>query len=412
MISQFDKYVMPTYGRFPIELERGAGSEVWEPNGRRLIDLGGGIAVNCLGHCHPEIAETISSQARKLNHVSNLYYFEEQGTLARRIVERLAPGRVFFCNSGAEANEGLIKLARRAGDAEGRFEVLTAEQSFHGRTLATMAATGQDKVRVGFGPEVPGFRRLPFNDLDAFENAISPATIAILIEGVQGEGGLTPATPEFLMGLRKLCDERDLLLMVDAVQCGHFRTGRYQSFQRILEGLEGEGFMPDAISSAKSLGGGFPMGAFWAREALAVKLGPGSHGTTYGGNAMACAIASKILDIIERDRLEGRIRELGERLESQLQRLVDTYPDYLIGVRGLGLLRGVALNTSSGVWERLNPDVAPSMQFVKAAHEAGVLTIPAGPTVARTLPAYTIDNSTLDEGVECLFSALNKISKS
>ena len=230
-----------------------------------------------LGHAHPAITEALVEQSRKLIHVSNFYYHEPQGRLAQALVSLIGPGKCFFCNSGAEANEGLFKLARKFGHDEGRFEILTALNSFHGRTLAGIAATGQDKVKKGFEPMVPGFRQVPYNDLDAMRAAISPATAAILIEGIQGEGGVTPATPDYLLGLRRLCDEKKLLLLMDGVQCGHFRTGRFQSFQRILEGVPGgETFLPDGISMAKSLGGGFPIGAFWVRAPYADLLGAGT----------------------------------------------------------------------------------------------------------------------------------------
>src|SRR6201996_115828 len=257
----FTKNVVPSYGRFELVLSHGAGSYVYDVAGQRYLDLGGGIAVNCLGHAHPAITETLIEQSQKLIHTSNLYYTEPQGRLAAELVKRIGAGKVFFCNSGAEANEGLYKLARKFGHDEGRFEILTAINSFHGRTLAGIAATGQDKVKKGFEPMTPGFRHIPYNDLEAARNAISPATVAILIEGVQGEGGVTPASAEYLLGLRQLCDEKKLLLFMDSVQCGHFRSGRFQSFQRILEGPDGkplpgaENFLPDGISMAKSLGG-------------------------------------------------------------------------------------------------------------------------------------------------------------
>ena len=227
--------VVPTYSRFDLVLKRGEGSYVWDVNGKRYLDLGGGIAVCALGHAHPELTQALVEQSRQLGHVSNLYYHEAQGRLAHELARRIGPGKVFFCNSGAEANEGLYKLARRFGNDEGRFEILTAQNSFHGRTLAGIAASGQAKVKKGFGPMVPGFRQIPFNDLAAARAALSPATAAILVEGVQGEIGVVPAEADYLLGLRQLCDEKRLLLLMDGVQCGHYRTGRFQSFQRILE---------------------------------------------------------------------------------------------------------------------------------------------------------------------------------
>src|SRR3954466_11914836 len=257
----FQQNVVPSYGRFDIVLSHGAGSYVFDVTGKRYLDLGGGIAVSALGHAHPAITEALVEQSKRLIHSSNFYYHESQGRLAQALVKLIGPGKCFFGNSGVEANEGLFKLARKFGHEEGRFEIITTINSFHGRTLAGIAATGQEKVKKGFEPIVPGFRQVPYNDLETMRAAISPATAAIMIEGIQGEGGVTPATPDYLFGLRKLCDEKRLLLLMDAVQCGQFRTGRFQSFQRILEsgsGHAGNGsagdFLPDGISMAKSLG--------------------------------------------------------------------------------------------------------------------------------------------------------------
>src|SRR6266851_5759122 len=231
----FEQHVVPSYGRFDIVLSHGAGSYLYDLAGRRYLDLGGGIAVNCLGHAHPAITEALLEQSRRLIHLSNFYYHETQGRLSRALVQLIGPGKCFFGNSGGEANEGLFKLARKFGHDEGRFEIITTINSFHGRTLAGIAATGQEKVKKGFEPMVPGFRHVPYNDLEAMKAAISPATAAIMIEGIQGEGGVTPARADYLLGLRQLCDEKRLLLLMDSVQCGHFRTGQFLSCQRILE---------------------------------------------------------------------------------------------------------------------------------------------------------------------------------
>ncbi len=401
----FNRYVVPSYGRFDLAFTHGAGSHVFDVRGRRYLDLGGGIAVCSLGHCHPEVADTLAEQAKRLIHVSNLYYHEPQGRLAAKIVEHLAPGRVFFCNSGAEANEGLYKLARKFGHDEGRFEILTALNSFHGRTLAGISATGQDKVKKGFEPMVPGFRHVPFNDLQAMCDAISPATAAILIEGIQGEGGIAPATPEYLLGLRKLCDEKKLLLLIDGVQCGHFRTGRFQSFQRILEGVPGaEGFLPDGISMAKSLGGGFPIGAFWIREKhhgvkLGELLGPGTHGTTYGGTPLGCAVALKIFEVIEREKLADNARKIGDLLKNELQRLADTYPGVVVNSRGMGLMLGFELRPADQIKGFAGSDKPASLQMVNRLHEEGLLTIPSGTQIVRLLPALNLTSAQAAEGI-------------
>src|SRR5437773_2187826 len=329
----FQRNVIPSYARFDLALSHGAGSYLYDVAGRRYLDLGGGIAVSCLGHAHPAVTEALLEQSRKLIHVSNLYYTEPQGRLAEALVDLLGPGKVFFCNSGAEANEGLFKLARKFGHSEGRYEIITTLNSFHGRTLAGIAATGQEKVKHGFEPGVPGFSHVAYNDLEAVRAAISPATAAVLLEGVQGEGGITPATPEHLIGLRRLCDEKKVLLLMDGVQDGHFRTGRFQSFQRILEKAGPasrlsdhkenrrdacSAFLPDGISMAKSLGGGFPMGAFWVREPYADLLGPGTHATTFGGTPLACAVALRVLGVIEEESLADKACGGGVFLKSGL----------------------------------------------------------------------------------------------
>ncbi|MBI5774599.1 MAG: acetylornithine transaminase [Verrucomicrobia bacterium] len=409
----FQKYVVPSYARFDLAFSHGSGSHVWDVNGKRYLDLGGGIAVCALGHANPEITDALVKQSQRLVHVSNLYYHEPQGRLAQQIVRHLAPGKVFFCNSGAEANEGLFKLARKFGHDEGRFEVITAIHSFHGRTLAGIAATGQDKVKKGFEPAVAGFRHVPFNDLPAMRDALSPATAAILIEGIQGEGGITPATTEYLLGLRALCDEKKMLLLMDGVQCGHFRTGRFQSFQRILENFEprtpnSKPFLPDGIAMAKSLGGGFPIGAFWVREEHADLLGAGAHGTTYGGTPLGCAVALKIMEVIEREQLADNARALGDWLKGELQRLANTYPHIIKSARGLGFMLGFELADKEQIPAFAGADKAASIQFVNRLHEAGVLTIPSGAQIVRLLPALNLTFQQAEEGV----TAIESVAKS
>jgi acetylornithine aminotransferase/acetylornithine/N-succinyldiaminopimelate aminotransferase len=412
----FNKYVVPSYGRFDLAFVRGAGSTLWDVHGRRYLDLGGGIAVCSLGHAHPEVADAIAQQARQLVHVSNLYYHEPQGRLAQRIVSHLAPGRVFFSNSGAEANEGLYKLARKFGHDEGRFEILTAFNSFHGRTLAGISATGQEKVKKGFEPMVTGFRHVPFNDLAATRAALSPATVAVLIEGIQGEGGITPATPEYLLGLRAWCDEHKLLLLMDGVQCGHFRSGRFQSFQRLLEGVPGgENFLPDGVSMAKSLGGGFPIGAFWVREQahgvqLGELLGPGTHATTYGGTPLGCAVALKIFEIIERDHLAANAREMGALLNAGLERLAAQFPRLITSVRGVGLMIGFELAPKEQIPAFASSDKAASMQFVNRLHQAGMLTVPSGTQVVRLLPALNLKRTEVEEALGIIEGAVRALA--
>jgi acetylornithine/succinyldiaminopimelate/putrescine aminotransferase len=406
----FQQNVVPSYGRFDIVLSHGSGSYLYDIAGRRYLDLGGGIAVSSLGHGHPAITEALVEQSRKLIHSSNFYYHEPQGRLAQALVSLIGPGKCFFCNSGVEANEGLFKLARKFGHDEGRFEILTTINSFHGRTLAGIAATGQEKVKKGFEPQVPGFRQVPYNDLAAMRAALSPATVAILIEGIQGEGGVTPATPEYLLGLRQLCDEKKLLLLMDSVQCGHFRSGRYQSFQRILEGVPGgENFLPDGISMAKSLGGGFPIGAFWVRAPYADLLGAGSHGTTYGGSPLACAVALKILDVIQREKLADNARQVGGYFKTCLQALAQKYPGVIQNVRGLGLMVGIELVPAIPNLPG-DPSKTQAIRLANLFHAVGLLAIPAGAQIMRFLPPLNLKRSEAEEGLKLIESVVAGIA--
>ena len=403
----FQKNVVPSYGRFDLAFSHGSGSHLWDVTGKRFLDLGGGIAVCSLGHASAEITEALIDQSKKLVHISNLYYHEPQGRLAEALVNLLAPGKVFFANSGAEANEGLYKLARKFGHDQGRFEIITALNSFHGRTLAGIAATGQEKVKKGFEPAVPGFRHVPYNNLDALQNAVSPATVAVLIEGIQGEGGITPARPDYLLGLRKLCDEKKILLFMDGVQDGHFRTGRFQSFQRILESVP-HGFLPDGISMAKSLGGGFPMGAFWAREPYADLLGPGAHATTFGGTPLGCAVALKILEVIERDHLAENARRQGDFFIEELTRVSKNFPHVIVSARGAGLMLGIEVAAEAPGFA--GNDQAPSLQFVNRLHEAGLLAVPSGNRVVRLLPPLNLKSSEAAEGIQIIESVCAKLA--
>ena len=394
----FTKNVVPSYGRFDLVFSHGEGSYLFDVDGKRYLDLGSGIAVCCLGHAHPAITEALVEQSRKLIHVSNLYFTEPQGRLAAELVKRIGAGKCFFANSGAEANEGLFKLARKFGHDEGRFEILTATNSFHGRTLAGIAATGQDKVKKGFEPIMPGFRHIPFNDLEVARSAISPATVAIMIEGVQGEGGVTPATPEYLLGLRALCDENKLLLLLDGVQDGHYRTGKFQSFQRILENVPGgEKFLPDGLSMAKSLGGGFPIGAFWVRAPFQDLLGPGTHASTFGGTPLACAVALKVLEVIERERLDEHARKLGDWIKNELARLARSYPNVVKSARGMGFIIGLEL--AEKIPALAAGDKPAALQFVNRLHAAGVLTVPAGAQIVRLLPPLNLKPQEAGEGI-------------
>lgn len=405
----FQQNVVPSYGRFDIVLSHGAGSRLWDVAGKSYLDLGGGIAVCSLGHAHPAITEALVEQSGKLVHTSNFYYHGPQGKLAQALVSEIGPGKIFFGNSGVEANEGLFKLARKFGHDEGRYEIITTINSFHGRTLAGISATGQEKVKKGFEPMLPGFRHVPYNDLEAMRNAISPATVAIMIEGIQGEGGVTPAKPEYLLGLRKWCDEKKLLLFMDSVQCGHFRSGRFQSFQRILEGLpSGDQFLPDGISMAKSLGGGFPIGAFWVRKPYADLLGAGSHGTTFGGSPLACAVALKIMEVIRREKLADNARETGAHLKAGLQKIAAKHPGVIQNVRGLGFMLGMELAPNIPAFSGEGKSAA--VRFTNLLHAAGLMAIPAGTQIIRFLPALNLSRSEADEGLQIIESVAAKLA--
>jgi acetylornithine/N-succinyldiaminopimelate aminotransferase len=411
----FDKFVVPSYARFDLAFERGEGSYVWDVNGKRYLDFGAGIAVCALGHAHPEITEALVEQSRTLVHVSNLYYNELQGRLAKGIVDLIGPGRCFFCNSGAEANEGLFKLARKFGHDEGRYEIIATFDSFHGRTLAGISATGQEKVKKGFEPMVGGFKHVPFNDLTAMRRALSPETAAILIEPIQGESGITIATPEYLVGLRRLCDERNLLLLFDEVQAGHFRTGKFQSWQTILEQVEAASscldiskkrqdasstFLPDGISMAKALGGGFPIGAFWVHDKFAELLSPGTHASTFGGTPLGCAVALKILEVIERERLAENARRVGDFLLNELQGLKEKYPRVVRDVRGFGLMIGIEFELKLTAFA--GNEQTAAIQVVNRLHDKDVLTVPAAASVIRLLPALNVSRTEADQGLRAI----------
>ena len=389
IISLYDRYVVPSYGRFPLVFVRGKGARVWDADGKEYLDFGGGIAVNLLGHS--AMAEILAKQAGILVHASNLYYTEPQGRLAKRLVELVGvEGKCFFCNSGAEANETLYKLARKFGnESGGRYEILTFQNSFHGRTLAGISATGQEKVKHGFEPAVDGFRHVPFNDLDAVAKAVGPKTAGILLEPIQGESGIRPATAEFLRGLRRLCDDRKLLLMFDEVQCGLGRTGDFCGFRSIASEIQ-----PDAISWAKGLGGGFPVAAVWIRGPYADVLGPGTHGTTFGGTPLACSVALAVLDTLERDNLLRNAREVGQYFIGKLQALASKCPA-IREVRGLGLMIGVELTM----------EARPAV--LKLA-EHGLISVAAGTNVVRFLPPLNITRAEVDEAVEKMGLALKE----
>jgi len=406
-------YILQTYGRFPVTLVRGEGTRVWDDAGREYLDFCSGIAVCALGHAPPVLVEAISCQAATLIHCCNLYHIPQQEALARRIVEDLVriPGKVFFSNSGAESNDGLIKTARRFGharpaaDGSPRYEILSFQQSFHGRTLGGISATGQDKVKEGFDPLPGGFRHLPFNDLGALAAAIRPETVAILLEPVQGEGGVNVATAEFLRGIRSLCTKHDLLLFFDEVQTGFGRCGEAMAWREIAPEIE-----PDGISWAKGLGGGFPIGAFWLADreidegkALSSLMNPGSHGTTYGGSPLACAAALAVLVEISDKDLGANVRERA----MQVREIIAAWNHPLVTeVRGLGLLLGVGLNIAEmQVPEGKLPAIHLSAELLRN----GLLAPPAGPSTLRLLPPLNVTADEIARALEILRHTLDSV---
>ena len=382
--DNYSKFVIPTYAP-EIALVKGSGSRVWDANGRVYYDFGTGISVNNVGHCHPVVTDAIEKQSKTLMHSSNLYFTENQGKLAARLSKLNDGGKVFFCNSGAEANEALIKLARLHGQEKGRHEIITMKNSFHGRTLATVAATGQDKVKKGFDPEMPGFRHAEFNDVTSVAEQINDKTVAILVEAVQGEGGVVPATEGFITGLKVLCEEHDILLMFDEVQCGLGRTGEWFGFQNF-------NVKPDAFSLAKALGGGFPIGAIVASPKVADVLQPGNHASTFGGAPLACSAALAMLDVVDSEALVKRAKTEGASFKAKLDGLVEKY-EHVQDVRGIGLMLGIVLDT----------DAKP---IVDQMSEIGLLTLATAGNVIRILPPLNAKDIEFEEAFEIIDECL------
>lgn len=378
-VSLHKQYVVNTYAP-NLLLTRGQGSWVWDADGKKYLDFLGGIAVIQVGHCHPKLVAAIQKQTATLMHVSNLYYNENQPKLAAKLVEKFGgAGRAFFCNSGAEANEGLIKLARLWGHDSGRYEIISMKNSFHGRTLATITATGQTKYQRGFEPLPPGFVHTEFNNLESVKATITDKTVAILVEAVQGEGGVIPAEPEFLKGLRSLCDENNLLLFCDEVQCGMGRTGHWFGFQAY-------GIQPDGCSLAKGLGGGLPIGAFVAGPKISEIFHPGHHASTFGGNPVACAAALAVFDILEQERLLENAARMGTLLQSELRKLATNYP-WMVEIRGRGMMQGLVLDH-------------PAKEFEKALLAQGLIVIATADKVIRMLPPLSVSEEEVREAVK------------
>jgi acetylornithine/N-succinyldiaminopimelate aminotransferase len=425
-LDLFGNFVVPTYGRFPLAFERGEGCWVWDESGKKYLDFGAGIAVCSVGHSNARVAEVMGRQLGRLIHTSNLYHTRPQGLLARKLVELIGiPGKIFFCNSGAEANETLYKLARKFGNEIipspsrhqvgeeietklDRHKILTFKGSFHGRTLAGISATGQEKVKKGFEPMVEGFEHLEYNDGPALLAAMNGEVAAVLLEPIQGESGIHPATAHFLRMARDICDDFGVLLMFDEVQCGLGRTGHWGGWRAIAPEV-----VPDAISWAKGIAGGFPLGAAWICDriitlksggtiSLANLLGPGSHGTTFGGTPLVCTGALEVLDIIEEEGLLENARTLGEFAKLGLEAIGSPL---IAEVRGVGLMIGIAADFAS---RKSCGDRVPALWLVDRLHEAGLLTVPSGASAIRWLPPLNVTRAEIAQAIDILAGVLEK----
>jgi len=398
----FDSAVMKTYGRFPLALDRGQGCRVWDTDGREYLDFVAGIATCTLGHGHPVMVEAVTQQIQKLHHVSNLYYIPEQGDLAQWLTQHSCADKAFFCNSGAEANEGAIKLARKYAHVKRGIEnpvILTANASFHGRTLATITATGQPKYQKNFNPLVPGFYYVPFNDIEALKAAVAelgrdrPQVAAILLEPLQGEGGVNPGDRDYFQQVRQICDETGILLILDEVQVGVGRTGQ-------LWGYENLGIEPDIFTLAKGLGGGIPIGALLCKSSCDV-FEPGDHASTFGGNPFVCGVALSVCETLMNEQLLKNVQDRGEELRSGLTAIAQQYPSLFAGVRGWGLINGLALAPDATI---------KSIDIVKSAMVQGLLLVPAGPGVVRFVPPLVVTSDEVQTALTRLQAAIATMS--
>ncbi|TAF01531.1 MAG: aspartate aminotransferase family protein [Oscillatoriales cyanobacterium] len=389
---------MTTYGRFNIALERGEGCRVWDTVGREYLDFVAGIATCTLGHAHPALIEAVTKQIQTLHHVSNLYYIPVQGELAHWLVDHSCADRVFFCNSGAEANEAAIKLARKYAHEKLNISnptIITAHASFHGRTLATITATGQPKYQKGFSPLMPGFHYVPYNDIAALEQAIAELdkderqVAAIMMEALQGEGGVRPGDVAYFQRIREICDAKGILLILDEVQVGMGRTGKYWGYENL-------GIEPDIFTSAKGLGGGIPIGAMMCKSSCDV-FEPGSHASTFGGNPFACAVALCVCQTLERENILENVQQRGEQLRDGLNKMAAQYPNLIADVRGWGLINGLELQTDIPL---------TSADLVKSAIAAGVLLVPAGPKVLRFVPPLIVTEAEVAQALAAVEKAL------
>lgn len=395
--ADFDQVMVPNYAPAGFIPVRGAGSRVWDQTGRELVDFSGGIAVNVLGHCHPALVAALTEQGNKLWHVSNVFTNEPALRLAHKLVDATFAERVFFCNSGAEANEAAFKLARRVAHdlyGEEKYEIVAALNSFHGRTLFTVTVGGQSKYSDGFGPKITGISHVPFNDLDALKAAVSDKTCAVVLEPIQGEGGVLPADLAYLQGARALCDQHNALLVFDEVQSGMGRSGELFAYMHY-------GVIPDILSSAKSIGGGFPMAAMLTTEKLAKHLSVGVHGTTYGGNPLACAVGNAVMDVVNTPEVLAGVKARHQLFRSRLEKIGEQYGVFS-EVRGMGLLIGGVL---SEAWKGRAKDI------FNAAEQQDLMILQAGPDVIRFAPSLVIDEVDIEEGLNRFERAIIKLTQ-
>jgi len=386
-------YLMNTYNRFPVTFDYGEGVWIWDKDGKSYLDFTSGIAVNILGHSYPRLVETVKNQVEKLIHCSNLYWTEPQIKLAKLLSENTLKGKVFFVNSGTEANETAIKIARKYGKKKdkNKYKILSAHDSFHGRTLGSLTATGQPKYQEDFKPLVDGFDYFEFNNVDSLKQKISNEVCAVILEPVQGESGIIPATKDFLEAVRKLCDEYEALLIFDEVQCGMGRTGKLFAYQKYS-------VEPDILTVAKGLGGGVPIGAVIVNEKADV-LEPGDHGSTFGGNPLACSAGTVVMKEILENNLLEKVEKLGNYLKKKLENLKEKFPKYVKEVRGIGLMLGVELKEIS------------AKDFAKNCFEKGLLLVPAGNNTVRFLPPFIITEYDIDQALEIVENCFNEFNE-
>ncbi len=387
----YQQYVLPTYTQVSVCLVKGKGSRVWDLEGREYLDFFPGWAVSGLGHCHPAVVNAVKEQARKMFHVSNNFLNPKQALLAEAISKASFPARSFFCNSGAEATEAAVKFARKYGHDSGRYEIITMKQSFHGRTLAAIAATGQDKVKKGFEPLPAGFKYAELNDLESVKSQITDKTIAIFLEPIQGEGGVNVAAPEFMKALRKICDEKDMLLILDEVQTGMGRTGKMFAYQHY-------GIEPDLMTLAKSFGNGVPIGALVANKKIKKEVfTPGTHASTYGGNPLVCAAALAVFKAVKQEKLLANTVKMGDYLGKKMETLRQKFPNLIVKVKGMGLMRALELSV-------------PGAAIADKARDHGLLINCTQEKVLRIMPAMTVTKTLLDKGMAILEKTLQEAS--